>query len=75
VPFNILSNEYDNFDLRDKVFEKTASVQLYIYPQYMIVNQTNSDIIIKTNTAAKKAKIIKVNALSNEFLYSSTHKA
>ncbi len=27
-PFNILINEYDNFELRDKVFEKTASVML-----------------------------------------------
>lgn len=30
--FNLLNNEYDNFELRDKVFEKTAAVTLYIYP-------------------------------------------
>ena len=38
MPFNVLVNEYDNFELRDKVFEKTASVMLQIYPQFMIVN-------------------------------------
>ena len=37
-PFNILVNEYDNFELRDKVFEKTASGMLLVYPQFMIVN-------------------------------------
>ena len=38
MSFNVLVNEYDNFELRDKVFEKTASVMLQIYPQFMIVN-------------------------------------
>jgi hypothetical protein len=28
LPFNVLENEYDNFELRDKIFEKTASVML-----------------------------------------------
>jgi hypothetical protein len=28
MPFNQLVNEYDNFELRDKIFEKTAAVQL-----------------------------------------------
>jgi hypothetical protein len=31
-PFNLLANEYDNFELRDKVFEKNASYALYVYP-------------------------------------------
>jgi hypothetical protein len=38
LPFNVLNNEYDNFDLRDKVFEKTSAVMLQVYPQFMIVN-------------------------------------
>lgn len=46
--FNLLDNEYDNFELRDKVFEKTSAVTLYIYPQAMIVNQTNAEIFVKT---------------------------
>jgi hypothetical protein len=32
LPFNVLVNEYDNFELRDKVFEKTAAVMLQVYP-------------------------------------------
>ncbi len=30
--FNLLNNEYDNFELRDKIFDKTAAVTLYVYP-------------------------------------------
>jgi hypothetical protein len=48
LPFNVLNNEYDNFELRDKVFEKTAAVMLQVYPQFMIVNQTDFDIQIQT---------------------------
>jgi hypothetical protein len=32
TPFNLLNNEYDNFELRDKIFEKTSAATLYIYP-------------------------------------------
>ncbi len=28
LPFNVLNNEYDNFELRDKIFEKTAAFHL-----------------------------------------------
>ena len=28
LPFNVLNNDYDNFELRDKVFEKTSAVML-----------------------------------------------
>ncbi len=48
LPFNVLNNEYDNFDLRDKVFEKTSAVMLQVYPQFMIVNQTDYNIQIMT---------------------------
>jgi len=48
LPFNVLENGYDNFELREKVFEKTAAAMLLIYPQFMIVNQTDEDIAIKT---------------------------
>lgn len=48
LPFNVLNNEYDNFDLRDKVFEKTSAVMLQVFPQFMIVNQTDYNIQIMT---------------------------
>jgi hypothetical protein len=48
LPFNVINNEYDNFELRDKVIEKTAAVMLQVYPQVMIVNQTDIEIFVKT---------------------------
>jgi hypothetical protein len=77
-PFNILMNEYDNFELRDKVFEKTAAVMLQVYPQFMIVNQTNFDIAIKTlaeGISKDSDRVIIVKAHHNEFFYSSSYKA
>lgn len=47
-PFNLLYNEYDNFLLRDKVWEKNSAQTLSLFSQSMIVNQTKSDIQIKT---------------------------
>jgi len=38
LPFNVLNNEYENFELREKIMDKTAAVMLQIYPQFMIVN-------------------------------------
>jgi hypothetical protein len=32
LPFNVINNEYENFELRDKVMEKTAAVMLQVYP-------------------------------------------
>ena len=60
--FNLLQNEYDNFDLREKVFEVTSAVKLFIYPQAMIVNKTNCDLYIRTNITSNKSKVICVKA-------------
>ena len=43
-PFNLLKNEYDNFELRDKIFEKTGSFKVVLFPQAMVVNQTTVTI-------------------------------
>lgn len=32
TPFNLINNEYDNFELREKIFEKTSGYSIEIYP-------------------------------------------
>ena len=40
TPFNILNTAYENFELRDRVFERTSSQKLVVFPDCMIVNNT-----------------------------------
>ncbi len=77
LPFNVLNNEYDNFELRDKVFEKTAAVMLQVYPQFMLVNQTDLNLLVKTQAEniSSKDRVIQVKAHENEYFFSSTFKA
>ena len=35
----------ENFELRDRVMDATASCQIMIYPRYMIVNKTSMKVI------------------------------
>ncbi len=32
APFNILNTAHENFELRDKVFERTSSQKLVVFP-------------------------------------------
>jgi len=38
TPFNLYKNQCDNFELRDKIFEKNAAWTISVYSQMMIVN-------------------------------------
>lgn len=54
---------------------------LQVYPQFMIVNQTDVEIAVKTlaegvtKNKEKQDRVIIVPAHSNEFFYSSSYKA
>ena len=75
-PFNLLDNDYDNFELRDKIFERTSAWALSLYPQTMIVNKTNTNIQVKTQIEkGGKVGTIEVGGGANEFFFSYVNKA
>jgi hypothetical protein len=63
-----LDNEYENFELRDKVTDKINSKTIMIYTPYMIMNKTNIPLIIGTEKKRKHGECVKVMPNSSEFL-------
>jgi hypothetical protein len=45
IPMSQLINDYENFELREKIFSKSNCHSLLIYSSLMIVNKTRVDLV------------------------------
>lgn len=55
----------ENFEFRDRFFDRSNSVKIMLYPKYMVVNKTSTDIKINKQS---------INALSNDYLMANLAK-
>lgn len=64
VDFEVRSNEYDNFKLRELVFGSALSKKVLIYTPFMVVNKTGLNLIIGNG---KKRNDLEVNEYTSEY--------
>jgi hypothetical protein len=62
--FDVRSNEYDNFKLRDMVFNSSLSKKVIIYSPYMVINKTGLSLIVGNG---KKRNDLEVKEYNSEY--------
>lgn len=55
----------ENFQFRERHFDRSSSVKIMLYPRFMVVNKCDQDIMI---TDEERPQIIK--ARTNDYLFS-----
>lgn len=55
----------ENFQFRERHFDRSSAVKIMLYPRFMVVNKSDSDIII-----ADEERPQTIKARSNDYLFS-----